>query len=70
VALVGEFTVKGALMYFGRIFGMTNKEIEEQYEFLSNLLELPPKDRYVKNLRSQHITFIRADLSLGKIVSA
>jgi ABC-type Na+ transport system ATPase subunit NatA len=52
VALVGEFTVKGAFMYFGWLFGMSNKEIEEQFEFLSNLLELPPKDRYVKNLRS------------------
>jgi ABC-type Na+ transport system ATPase subunit NatA len=51
LALVGEFTVKGALMYFGCIFGMKNEEIEEQLEFLSNLLDLPPKDHYVKNLR-------------------
>jgi ABC-type Na+ transport system ATPase subunit NatA len=51
VALVGEFTVQGALMYFGWIFGMKKEEIEERFEFLSNLLELPPKDRYVKDLR-------------------
>jgi len=38
-------------MYFGWIFGMKNEEIEERLEFLSNLLELPPEDRYVKNLR-------------------
>jgi ABC-type Na+ transport system ATPase subunit NatA len=43
--------VKGALMYFGWIFGMKKEEIEEKFEFLSNLLELPPQDRYVKNLR-------------------
>jgi ABC-type Na+ transport system ATPase subunit NatA len=51
VALIGEFTVKEALMYFGWIFGMKAEEIEEQFEFLSNLLELPPKDHYIKNLR-------------------
>ncbi|XP_069695763.1 ABC transporter G family member 20-like [Periplaneta americana] len=50
VALVGEFTVKGALKYFGWICGMKDTEIEERFEFLNDLLELPPNDRYVKNL--------------------
>jgi ABC-type Na+ transport system ATPase subunit NatA len=43
--------VKGALMYFGCIFGMKKEEIEEKFEFLSNFLELPPEDHFVKNLR-------------------
>jgi ABC-type Na+ transport system ATPase subunit NatA len=51
VALVGEFTVKGAVSYFGWIFGMSDTEIAERYKFLANLLELPPKGHYVKNLR-------------------
>jgi ABC-type Na+ transport system ATPase subunit NatA len=51
VALVGEFTVKGALKYFGLIVGMSNEETEERFEFLSSLLNLPPQDRYIKNLR-------------------
>lgn len=71
VALVGEFTVKGALMYFGRIFGMTNKEIEEQYEFLSNLLELPPKDRYVKNLsggQQRRVSFAAALVHIPELL--
>lgn len=50
VALVGEFTVKGAVNYFGWIFGMNDREIEKRFKFLDDLLDLPPVDRYVKNL--------------------
>jgi len=52
VALVGEFTVRGAVNYFGWIFGMNNSEIAKRFKFLNNLMELPPEDRYIKNLRS------------------
>ncbi|PSN45709.1 hypothetical protein C0J52_19135 [Blattella germanica] len=51
VALVGEFTVKGAITYFGWICGMSNDEIDAEFLYLSKLLELPPKERYIKNLR-------------------
>ncbi|KAL0276662.1 UNVERIFIED_CONTAM: hypothetical protein PYX00_004185 [Menopon gallinae] len=50
VALVGEFSVKGALQHYGWIFNMTDEEIDARFEFLSNLLDLPPADRLVKNL--------------------
>nr|XP_023029076.1 ABC transporter G family member 23-like [Leptinotarsa decemlineata] len=49
IALVGEFTVKDAIYYFGRIFGMEESLIAERYKNLHNLLELPPDDRYLKN---------------------
>ena len=51
IALVGEFTVKGALEHFGWIFGMTDDEIHERYNFLSKLLDLPPGYKLIKNLR-------------------
>lgn len=51
IALVGEFTVKGAIEHYGWLFGMTNDEIDQRYEFLQKLLDLPPKDRLIKNLR-------------------
>lgn len=51
MALVGEFTVKGAINYFGRIHGMSDKEIAKRFEFLDTLLQLPQRDRYIKNLR-------------------
>jgi ABC-type Na+ transport system ATPase subunit NatA len=51
VALVGEFTVKDAMNYFGWIFGMNDREIEKRFKFLDDLLDLPPTDRYIKNLR-------------------
>ncbi|XP_067007498.2 ABC transporter G family member 23 [Anabrus simplex] len=50
IGLLGEFSVKGAIFYFGWLFGMNNKQLEERYEFLSLLLNLPPDGRYIKNL--------------------
>ncbi|XP_022905337.1 ABC transporter G family member 20-like [Onthophagus taurus] len=49
IALVGEFSVKGAVYYFGKIFNMPEKKINERYEFLKNILDLPPDDRMIKN---------------------
>lgn len=51
IALVGEFTVKGAINHFGWIFGMSNKEIDDRFEFLSKLLDLPPRNQYIQDLR-------------------
>ncbi|KAI2474061.1 ABC transporter G family member 23-like [Diabrotica virgifera virgifera] len=49
IALVGEFTVKDAIYYFGRIFSMEDSLIAKRYRNLHTLLELPPDDRYLKN---------------------
>ncbi|XP_011055067.1 PREDICTED: ABC transporter G family member 20-like [Acromyrmex echinatior] len=50
ISLVGEFSVNGALYYFGRINGLDNEEIETRQKFFSDLLQLPPADRLVKNM--------------------
>ncbi|KAJ9578930.1 hypothetical protein L9F63_024960, partial [Diploptera punctata] len=50
VALIGEFTVKGAVQYFGWIAGMSDQEIQDQFRFLARLLDMPPEDRFIKNL--------------------
>lgn len=50
ISLVQEFTGIGALYYFGRINGIEDKTIEERYAFLSELLQLPPKNRLVKEM--------------------
>ncbi|KAJ8945137.1 hypothetical protein NQ318_001602 [Aromia moschata] len=49
IALVGEFTIKDAVYYFGRIFNMEDSLISQRYRKLHSLLELPPDDRYLKN---------------------
>ncbi|KAK9730736.1 ABC transporter [Popillia japonica] len=49
INLVGEFTVKGAISYFGRILDMTDELIEERFKSLKKLLDLPPDDRMIKN---------------------
>jgi len=51
IALVGEFSVKGAIQHYGWLFGMNDKEIDQRYEFLNNLLDLPPENRLIKELR-------------------
>ncbi|XP_014222492.1 ABC transporter G family member 20-like isoform X2 [Trichogramma pretiosum] len=50
ISLVGEFSIIGALYYFGRINGLDDHIIDERFDFFSDLLDLPPKDRLVKNL--------------------
>ncbi len=50
VALLGEFTVEETVFYFGRIYGMSTEEIIDKYNSLRRLLELPYKDKLVKEL--------------------
>ncbi|CAH2256261.1 jg22621 [Pararge aegeria aegeria] len=50
IALVAEFTVRDAVYYFGRIYGMKMKKLAEQFDFLTNLLELPSGGRLIKTL--------------------
>lgn len=50
IALVGEFTVRDAIYYFGRIYGMKKKKMIERFDFLSNLLELSSGNRLIKTL--------------------
>ncbi|XP_058807804.1 ABC transporter G family member 20-like isoform X2 [Phymastichus coffea] len=50
ISLVREFSVIGALYYFGRINGLEDRDIDERFTFFSELLQLPPKNRLVKHL--------------------
>ncbi|XP_050685134.1 ABC transporter G family member 20-like [Leptidea sinapis] len=50
IALVAEFTVRDALYYFGRIYGMKTAKLDERFEFLLNLLDLPSGSRQIKTL--------------------
>lgn len=50
ISLVGEFTLRDTLFYFGRINGLDDKEIETRQIFLSELLQLPPANHMVKNM--------------------
>ncbi|XP_003705981.2 ABC transporter G family member 20 [Megachile rotundata] len=50
ISLVDEFSVIGALYFFGKINGLDKDTIDERYIFLKDLLQLPPQDRLVKNM--------------------
>lgn len=46
-ALVDEFTIREVMYFFGRLYGMTEKKIKEQFKVLSTLLELPKQLKLV-----------------------
>ncbi|XP_048486543.1 ABC transporter G family member 20 isoform X2 [Plutella xylostella] len=50
IALVGEFTVRDAIFYFGRIYGMKAAKMQERFDFLTSLLELSDGGKLVKHL--------------------
>ncbi|XP_012522408.1 ABC transporter G family member 20 isoform X2 [Monomorium pharaonis] len=50
ISLVGEFSVNDAFYYFGRINGVDDDEIEKRQTFFSELLQLPPANRLIKNM--------------------
>uniref|UniRef100_A0A1B0B3C6 ABC transporter domain-containing protein n=1 Tax=Glossina palpalis gambiensis TaxID=67801 RepID=A0A1B0B3C6_9MUSC len=50
IALYEEFTIRETMLYFGWIFAMSTREIEERLQFLLNFLDLPSSKRLVKNL--------------------
>jgi ABC-type multidrug transport system ATPase subunit len=50
-ALFGEFSIQESLYFYGRLFGMSKKDIEENISFLIGFLNLPQGDRWVKTLR-------------------
>ena len=49
IALIEEFTIKEMIYYFGRISGMTDNNLENRFQFLKKLLELPIESRYIIN---------------------
>ncbi|CAK9795740.1 ABC transporter G family member 23 [Anthophora plagiata] len=65
VSLVAEFSTIGALYFFGRINGLDDKIIEERYTFLKDLLQLPPKNRLIKDMsggQQRRVSFAAAML--------
>lgn len=48
-ALIPEFTVREMIWFFGTIFALSPEKIEKQIRFLSDLLELPPGDRLIRD---------------------
>ncbi|KYN03411.1 PREDICTED: ABC transporter G family member 23-like [Cyphomyrmex costatus] len=63
ISLVGEFSVRSALYYFGRINGLDDEEIETRLRFFSELLQLPPYNHLVKNMsggEQRRVSFVAA----------
>jgi len=51
IALYGEFTIAEVLQYFGRLYGMTKWEVEDNTKFLVTFLNLPMQTRRIHTLR-------------------
>jgi ABC-type multidrug transport system ATPase subunit len=48
-ALVENFKIREMLWFFGSVYGMSGREIEERTRFLVDLLELPDVEMLIKN---------------------
>lgn len=51
IALNRDFYISEILNYFGMLFSMSSSKIEARKTFLLNLLDIPKKDKLIKNLR-------------------
>lgn len=51
VALNGEFSIREACHYFGRLYGMPSTKVEERVKYLVNLLHLEKCRGLLKNFR-------------------
>ncbi|KAK1136980.1 hypothetical protein K0M31_001508 [Melipona bicolor] len=71
VSLTGEFSMFDALCFFGRISGMEKYEIEDRYMELKDLLQLPPRNRFVKNMsggQQRRVSFAAALLQRPELL--
>ncbi|XP_016921692.1 ABC transporter G family member 20-like [Apis cerana] len=50
IALVDEFSAINSFHFFGRINGLGSEEIENRFLELKDLLQLPPRDRLIKQM--------------------
>ena len=48
-ALIPGFTVREMIWFFGTIFGLSSEKIDERFRFLSSMLELPDRDRLIRD---------------------
>lgn len=65
LALYNEFDINETLLYFGLLHNMKRNDTKTRRDFLIEFLDLPPKDRLVKNLRlilNVKISIINIDL--------
>jgi len=51
LALYQEFSIKETMTYYGRLFGMSHKQIETRTYELLKFLELPNENNIVSRLR-------------------
>ncbi|XP_012220208.1 ABC transporter G family member 20 [Linepithema humile] len=66
IALYGEFSIRETFIYFGWVAGITTDVVEDKLEFLIKFLQLPPENRFVKNLsggQQRRVSFAAALLA-------
>lgn len=57
VAVYEEFSIEEMLYYFGRLFNLSPDFLDQRILFLISFLDLPNKNRLVKNLRFVQKTY-------------
>ena len=49
IALINEFTIKEMVWFFGTLFSLNSEAIKKRLKFLTELLELPEKDKFIRD---------------------
>ena len=64
LSLFLEFTIEESLLYFGRLYGLSTKAIENRTDFLLEFLKLPEKSRLLSELSDGQRRRISMSISL------
>lgn len=71
MGLVIELSIKETLYFFGRVYGMSDNNICNRINVLSNVLELPKSDRLVRSLsggQQRRVSFACAFIHEAELV--
>lgn len=71
LALVGEFTVKDAVYYFGKLLNVDEELIASRFKEFQTLLDLPPSNRYLRNCsggQQRRVSFAAALINMPELL--
>jgi ABC-type multidrug transport system ATPase subunit len=50
LALFGDFTIEETLIYFGRLYGISEEVVNSRIDFMIGLLQLPNRTKLISHL--------------------
>ncbi len=69
ISLHDQISVRETIGYYGRLYGMAHSEVEKQWLWLIDFLQLPSKFMLIKNLRCVFNSFFLYNLIIFQLYS-